>query len=118
MKLLSAMCPVVAGMTWATIAIKTLASLSSTLFAVLFVVSVLLVMNVNNEVVTLGANNRDRRYRRSTVDTDMDDKGVVFRRLYCHSLPFSSCRGVPADYECRRLTKITDKRAGRSDDTS
>lgn len=63
------------------------------LFAVLFVASVLLLMNVNNEVVTLGANNRDRRYKRNTVD--MSDKDVVLRRLYYYSLPFSSCCGVP-----------------------
>lgn len=34
--------------------------------------------------------------KRNTVDTDMDDKDVGLRRLYCHSLPFSSCYGVPA----------------------
>ena len=61
-----------------------------------FVASMLLVMNVNNEVVTLGANNRDRRYKRNTVDTDVDDKDVVLRRLYCYSLPFSSCCDVLA----------------------
>lgn len=47
------------------------------------------------------------------ADFDVDDKDAVLRRLYCHSLPFSSCRGDTCDYECRRLTKILDKRVLR-----
>jgi len=34
------------------------------------------------------------------------------------SLPFSSCRAGGRDYECRRLTKIADKRVGDSSRTT
>lgn len=96
-----------------TIAIKTSASLSSTLFAVLLAASVLPVMNVNNEAVMLDANNRDRRYRRNTG-------GPRRRRQRRRSPPsllplvalFILSRRT-CDYECRRLTKILDKRVWR-----
>lgn len=95
------------------IAIKTSALLSSTLFAVLFAASVLPVMNVNNEAVTLDANNRDRRYKRNTG-------GLRCRRQRRRSTPsllplvalFVLSRRT-CDYECRRLTKILDKRVLR-----
>lgn len=96
-----------------TIAIKTSASLSSILFAVLLAASVLPVMNVNNEAVMLDANNRDRRYRRNTG-------GPRRRRQRRRSPPsllplvalFILSRRT-CDYECRRLTKILDKRVWR-----
>lgn len=96
-----------------TIVIKMSASLSSTLFAVLLAASVLPVMNVNNEAVMLNANNRDRRYRRNT--------GGPRRRRQRHRSPPSLLPLVAlfilswrtCDYECRRLTKILDKRVWR-----
>lgn len=112
MKPLSTTCWVSTG-TSTTIAIKMSASLSSTLFAVLLAASVLPVMNVNNEAVMLNANNRDRRYRRNT--------GGPRRRRQRRRSPPSLLPLVAlfilswrtCDYECRRLTKILDKRVWR-----
>lgn len=112
MKPLSTTSPASTGIS-STIAIKTSASLSSTLFAVLFAASVLPVMNVNNEAVTPAVNNRDRRYKRNTGGPRCRRQR---RRSPSSLLPLVALFVLlrrTRDYECRRLTKILDKRVRR-----
>lgn len=112
MKPLSTTSPASTG-TSSTIAIKTSASLSSTLFAVLFAASVPPVMNVNIEAVTPAVNNRDRRYKRNTGGPRCRRQR---RRSPSSLLPLVALFVLlrrTRDYECRRLTKILDKRVRR-----